>query len=232
MLPAPGGELAQIERVRLTGETSVAGQEAEHRGLLKLGQDWFVGLTAVVFVDMERHGCEEVGLVHRATVALPQGLRQQTSTLQEPIEGRQALRQPRVWRAGLVPVAATGMSPRSARQRSRTPVGPAPIGEATHGRPPSRPVPRPAGKSAISSRHSGASAATTAAPDGPSFEGQPAVVVGADPSASSSHEAIAVSKSAPTSSSGLPRTMTDTISRRSKASSNASATHVAASGAS
>jgi len=36
VLPAPRGELAQIQRVGVTGEASVAGQEAEQRGSLDL----------------------------------------------------------------------------------------------------------------------------------------------------------------------------------------------------
>ena len=44
VLPAPGGELAQVEGVRLAGEAAVAGQEAEQRGLLELGQDRLVPL--------------------------------------------------------------------------------------------------------------------------------------------------------------------------------------------
>ena len=39
VLPTPGGELAQIECVRLASEASVAGQEAEQRGLLDVGQN-------------------------------------------------------------------------------------------------------------------------------------------------------------------------------------------------
>ena len=38
MLPAPGGELAQIERVGVTCEPAIAGQEPEQRGLLDLAQ--------------------------------------------------------------------------------------------------------------------------------------------------------------------------------------------------
>ncbi len=38
MLPAPGGELAQIQRVGVTCESAIAGQEPEQRGLLDLAQ--------------------------------------------------------------------------------------------------------------------------------------------------------------------------------------------------
>jgi hypothetical protein len=42
VLPAPGGELAQIQLVRVAGEASVAGQEAEQRHPLDVGQHQLV----------------------------------------------------------------------------------------------------------------------------------------------------------------------------------------------
>ena len=38
VLPAPGGELTQIQGVGVTGEPAVAGQEPEQRHLLDVGQ--------------------------------------------------------------------------------------------------------------------------------------------------------------------------------------------------
>ena len=52
VLPAPGGELAQIERVRVAGEPAVAGQEPEQRRLLDLGENLLVPLDGGGDVDM------------------------------------------------------------------------------------------------------------------------------------------------------------------------------------